>query len=78
MSIREKENELFTRWRGEHHGFVSDGVVSEEDYDNSKIRLLFFLKEVNDPNGGNWDLREFIQDGARSQTWNNIARGCKE
>ncbi|WGC86175.1 hypothetical protein [Aeromonas caviae] len=32
------------------------------------------LKEVNDPDGGGWDLREFIADGARSQTWNNVAR----
>lgn len=40
----------------------------------SSLKVMFVLKEVNDPDGGNWDLREFISEGARSQTWNNITR----
>ena len=38
---------------------------------------MFVLKEVNDPDGGNWDLRDFLREGARIQTWNNIARWIK-
>lgn len=30
------------------------------------------MKEVN--GGKDWDLREFLYDGGRSQTWDNIAR----
>ncbi|NKI35154.1 hypothetical protein HFP89_08245 [Wenzhouxiangella sp. XN79A] len=40
----------------------------------SEIRLLFVLKEVNDPGGGGWDLCELIREGNRWQTWNNITR----
>lgn len=74
MSISEKESVLFEDWRGNREGFVFDGVVSELDYLKSKIKLCFVLKEVNDLGGGGWDLREFIEGGARSQTWNNVSR----
>ena len=74
MSISAKESELFSTWQHNRKGFVCDGVVSENDYLNSAIKLCFVLKEVNDPDGGHWDLREYIKEGARHQTWNNIAR----
>lgn len=74
MSIKKRESELFYKWESNRVGFVTDGVVSEEDYLNSKIRLCFVLKEVNDEHGGGWDLREFIRTGSRPQTWNNVTR----
>lgn len=74
MSITASEKNLFEEWKGNRVGFVSDGLVSELDYLNSKTKICIVLKEVNDPDGGGWDLREFIADGARSQTWNNVAR----
>ncbi|PSW96326.1 hypothetical protein C0W38_02485 [Photobacterium angustum] len=48
--------------------------MSEQDYLNSDIKICIVLKEVNDPDGGGWDLREFLANGARPQTWNNIVR----
>lgn len=36
--------------------------------------MAFILKEVNDPGGGGWDLREFVSNGGRAQTWDNITR----
>ncbi len=40
----------------------------------SKIKLLFVLKEVNSDVGG-WDLREYLGErNERPQTWNNITR----
>jgi hypothetical protein len=48
--------------------------VSEADYLGSDPKIVFILKEVNDPDGGGWDLREFVSEGGRAQTWNNIAR----
>lgn len=74
MSITEQESALFNEWCVNREDFVVDGVVSETDYLNSKYKLCFVLKEVNDEGGGGWDLREFIRNGARSQTWNNISR----
>lgn len=79
MNIKESENELFEEWKGDRKGFVKDGIVSEQDYLSSKPKIVFILKEVNDPDGGglkwySWDLREFVKEGGRSQTWDNIAR----
>lgn len=75
MNISLQEIALFEEWQGSREDFVFDGVVSEADYLNSKIKLCFVLKEVNDEHGGGWDLREFIRnEGARPQTWDNITR----
>ncbi len=77
MKIKEKEAVLFDQWEKNRKGFVFDGVVSEEDYLKSKIKLCFVLKEVNDKDGGGWDLREYIKNGARKQSWDNITRWVK-
>ena len=74
MNIKESEEELFAEWSAKRPGFVSDGVVDEESYIHSNPRLVFVLKEVNDPGGGGWDLRQFVRDGGRAQTWNNVTR----
>lgn len=74
MTISEQESVLFNDWKGKREGFVFDGVVSELDYLKSEIKLCFVLKEVNDLGGGGWDLREFIDGGARWQTWDNVSR----
>ncbi|MCX7000732.1 MAG: hypothetical protein NT106_10645 [Candidatus Sumerlaeota bacterium] len=74
MTIREAEESLFAQWRKDREGFVADGVVDEESYLSSNPKLLVVMKEVNDPGGGDWDLRQFIAEGARSQTWDNITR----
>lgn len=72
--IRESEDVLFQEWRSARAGFVADGAADQAVYAASGKRLLFMLKEVNDPDGGSWDLREYMREGARSQTWNNITR----
>ena len=74
MSIYQAEEQLFEEWQGSREGFVRDGVVSEMEYLSSLPKVAFILKEVNDPNGGGWDLRKFISEGAQAQTWNNVAR----
>ena len=74
MSINKAEKQLFQKWQENREGFVCDGVVSEEDYMASTPKIAFILKEVNDPDGGGWDLRKFISEGGRSQSWDNIAR----
>jgi len=74
MGIRALEEELFAEWKWNRPGFVADGVVDEDAYHASTPRLLFVLKEVNDPGGGEWDLRQFILEGGRAQTWDNVTR----
>lgn len=74
MKLSEREDALFDRWRPLRPQFVADGAADEDAYFLSSRRLLFVLKEVNDPNGGNWDLRQFMREGGRPQTWDNITR----
>lgn len=74
LTIREEEERIFAEWRRDREGFVADGIVDEEAYLASEPKLLFVMKEVNDPGGGDWDLRQFVWDGARSQTWDNVTR----
>lgn len=71
MNISDSEEQLFSQWQGSREGFVRDGVVSEKDYLESNPKIALILKEVNDPDGGGWDLREFIAEGGRPQTWDN-------
>ena len=73
-NINEKENILFAQWEKARDGFVYDGVANEQEYLSSERKILYLLKEVNDLGGGGWDLREYMREGARPQTWNNITR----
>jgi hypothetical protein len=77
--MRNKENRLFRRWRAslprtQGAAFVTDGAVDPAAYESSPRKILLLLKEVNDPHGGGWCLREFLQDGGRRETWNVVTR----
>jgi hypothetical protein len=72
MTVYEKEEKLFDEWKLNRPGFIKDGIADEETFSKSKIKILYLLKEVN--GGEDWDLREFVRNGARTQTWDNIAR----
>ena len=75
-TLTENENDLFENWSQEVGGkpFVQDGAVDPESHENCRVKLVFVLKEVNDPDGARWDLREFLKGGGRASTWNNVAR----
>ena len=74
LSIADQERALFARWSKDRTSFVMDGVVDEVSYATSSPKLMFVLKEPNDPAQGNWDLREFVRAGARPSTWQSLAR----
>jgi hypothetical protein len=74
LSLTQLENELFAEWRQGRVGFVTDGLVDELSFLASKPRVLFVLKEVNSHADAAWDLREFMKEGARAHTWDNICR----
>ena len=77
MTIREREDELFSQWRRGRANFNSDGVVDEAVYLASQTKILFLLKEVNGKDGAGFDLRHYLAKGGRPQSWNNVARGVK-
>lgn len=69
----ELEKELFAEWCEKRKNIIPDGVVNCKQYNESKTKVLYILKEVN--GGENWNLRDFLnKNGGRFQTWNNIAR----
>lgn len=77
MTIQEKENALFKRWkqsRSEYKSFDEDGVVKPAEWEMIATKLVFVLKETNGLNG---DLRKFLREGGSPtyfRTWNNIVR----
>jgi len=77
MKIHEKEELLFGEWELSVPGLVKDGIVSENEYNKAKYKIVYILKEVN--GGKNWDLRDFLSDekGGRPDTWDNISRWTK-
>jgi hypothetical protein len=71
-NIISTEKLLFNEWSKKRGKLSPDGVIDEQSYLESKPKLLFLLKEVNSDSG--FDLKQFVKDGGRSQTWDNIAR----
>ncbi|GBF18028.1 MULTISPECIES: hypothetical protein [Arenibacter] len=71
-SIEKQEKELFNEWRKTTPNLSEDGIVEPKSYLNADIKILFLLKEVNSKEGFN--LKEFVRNGGRTQTWDNIAK----
>lgn len=71
MTLKEKENELFERWRNSINAtedqFAKDGVADEERFINAKHKILFLAKETNDT-GKNWDTRKYLREGVFYKT----------
>ena len=72
MSIKEREEFLFQKLREKDASIVADGVICEQVFLNARYKIVYILKEVN--GGKSWDLRDFVYEGGRPQTWDNIAR----
>ena len=75
MSLAKMEDSLFDEWDGGER-LVRDGAVDAACYEQCARKVLFVLKEANDPGGGAWDLRGFLRAGQRGRgaTWHNVAR----
>ena len=78
--LTESENALFKLWKprysdGDH--FVSDGAVDPDEYARAPRKVVFVLKEVNDEDGGDWDLRKMLRNSGDDDNWrwwNTVAR----
>lgn len=71
--IKTQESELFAEWKKRNENFSTDGVVNEELYNKCCIQLLFILKETNKA-GKDFDLCQFLANGGRPQSWDNVTR----
>ncbi len=64
LSLGMLEDALYEPWRkrlaSEKKIFIPDGIVNPAKWINAKVRVLFFLKEVN---GGDdeWDERDYLR-----------------
>ena len=72
MNITFNQSNLFSSLRKTNPDIIDDGVICESEYLAAKYKIMFVLKEVN--GGKGWSLRDFLKDGGRSQTWDNVAR----
>ena len=74
MNMHDAENKIFRQWKSRYNkSIIPDGIVHEPTYKAAKLKILFLLKEVNDENGGEWDLRKFLFNGGRAATWTPAA-----
>lgn len=66
MTLEERENDLFNRWRSSINAtedkFAKDGVADEKKFNSAKYKILFLAKETNGT-GKNWDSRSYLRDG---------------
>lgn len=75
--LKRKEEALFKKWpTPSGTKLVQDGAMDPERYlSREGPKILFVLKEVNDPDGGGWHLREHVlSEQCRAKTWSNITR----
>ncbi len=74
--MKEEEDKLFEKWGNGIRGFVRDGIVDFDGYENANIKIVFVLKEPNDYNDKIVSFKEFLNQGAikNGYTWNNVVR----
>ena len=71
---------LFEEWRSTYTNerFIEDGVFNKAVYSKQKTKILYILKETNNPPKNN--LCEYLlsqESKSYHKTWNNIARWTK-
>ena len=71
MSKKEELAKLFEQWRSEISAecFIRDGIVQEENFDKSAIKVLFVLKESPEEpgQGKGWCLADLMRKVARRE-----------
>lgn len=87
----ERINLLFSKWRSKpdvdvldlsasRAHFIEDGIMDEHEWGllPEGKRILFVLKEVNDPNCDNdWALQDHLSKDAKSTMWYRVAEWAK-
>jgi hypothetical protein len=76
--LREKQQNLYKVLKKKcPDGFVKDGIVDYSLFHSERVKILWILKETNDPKGDTCDLCRFLQDPAGynsrwKQTWRSV------
>ena len=76
MTIKQQELDFFSKFPIPQADFVQDGVVDEQTYLSSNLKILFLLKEPNSNIGG-WKLIDHVRSDAQARTFDNLARWAK-
>lgn len=88
MNKTDMLNSLFEKWKARRLLFCEDGILYADRYDTAKIKVLFVLKDVNNPtvnavadtersdDGKNIDMRKVFRDTEEKncRTWAPIFR----
>ena len=78
-SISSQLNSLMAEWSAAHKErgwkcFISDGAVDCTAYECAEPRICFFLKEAySRDNNTDWNLTEWLADGAMTRMWGTVA-----
>ncbi|MBO6201979.1 MAG: hypothetical protein J6O13_00455 [Selenomonas sp.] len=70
--ILEAQQALFSRWQFSAPKFIRDGIVNEQAYLESAIKLLFLFDDIKHGHGD--DICAFIRAGAKASDWDNVTR----
>ena len=73
--LRKAEDELFARWSESRERFYKDGAGRL--FTKQPVRVLFLLKEGNDPSGefvAAYDIRDLLSEPQSLNTWKNVAQ----
>jgi hypothetical protein len=77
-NISKGEDEILANLRKKlpEENIIVDGVIEETVYNSLAPgqKLLFILKEVNGVTEQNWSLKQFVKEGGRKATWDNISK----
>jgi len=77
MTLRQREDSIFDKYRALGESIIPDGALGKE-YETAHRRILVILKEPHDTEGGfaksGGDIRDFGVKHNRGATWNNLAR----
>jgi len=69
MTKTDKLNKLFDKWVKEipeYAGkFIKDGIISESLYNEARKKILFIMKEPDDPEQTEWTFQDLWEDGVR-------------
>lgn len=53
--------------------FVKDGIIDIDLYQRSNLKILFILKEANDPTQNSWDLTDTLRNEFKGNFTNRLA-----
>jgi hypothetical protein len=58
-----------SEYEGRFGGIIRDGITNPERFVKAPFKILWILKEANDPDGSGWDLREFHRNVTVYSNW---------